>query len=51
MVRNNSHGMLFLDIRELESEVALCLLQDTIEMVQANMEGFTKREIEEAKEA
>jgi len=51
VVRNNSRGMPYLDIRELEGEVALCLLQDTIETVQSNMEGFTKREIEEAKKA
>ncbi len=51
VVRNNTRGMPYLDIRELEGEVALCLLQGTIETVQANMEGFTKQEIEEAKKA
>jgi hypothetical protein len=34
---------------EAEAEVALCLIQDTIEVVRINMEGFTKREVEEAK--
>ena len=51
MVQNNTCGMPYLDIRELEGEVALCLLQGTIETVQANMEGFTKQEIEDAKKA
>jgi hypothetical protein len=51
VVRNNSRGMPYLDIRELEGEVALCLIQDTIDTVRKTMEGFTKREVEEAKAA
>jgi hypothetical protein len=43
--------MPFLNLKELEGEVALCLIQDTINMVQKNMEGFTKRKVEEAKAA
>jgi hypothetical protein len=42
VVQNNTRGMPYLDIRELEGEVTLCLLQGTIKTVQANMEGFTK---------
>jgi len=51
VVRNNSRGMPYLDIRDLEGEVALCLLQNTIDTVRKTMEGFTKREVEEAKAA
>ena len=51
VVRNNSHGMPYLNIRDLEGEVALCLLQSTIDTIRKTMEGFTKREVEEAKAA
>jgi hypothetical protein len=51
VVRNNTRGMPYLDIRELEGEVALCLLQGTVETVEVNMEGFTKQEIKDAKKA
>jgi hypothetical protein len=51
VMRNNSHEMPFLNLKELEGEVALCLIQDTINMVWKNMMGFTKREVEEAKAA
>jgi hypothetical protein len=40
-LKNNSHGMPFLNLKEEEAEVALCLIQDTIKTVQNNMEGFT----------
>ncbi len=45
--------MPFRNLKEVEAEVALCLIQDqdTIETVQNNMEGFTKHEVEEAKAA
>ncbi len=33
VMRNNSHEMPFLNLKELEGEVALCLIQDTINMV------------------
>jgi hypothetical protein len=48
---NNSCRMLFLNLKEVEAEaeVALCLIQDTIEAVWINMEGFTKHEVVEAK--
>ncbi len=51
VVKNNSCRMPFLNLKEVEAEaeVALCLIQDTIEAVWINMEGFTKREVEEAK--
>ncbi len=51
IVMNNSRRMPFLNLKELEGEVALCLIQDTINTVQKNMEGFTKREVDEAKAA
>jgi hypothetical protein len=51
IVKNNSHRMLFLNLKEVEAEVALCLIQDTIETVWNNTEGFTKREVEEVKAA
>ncbi len=51
VVKNNSHGMLFLNLKEVEAEVALCLIQDTIKTVWNNIEGFTKHEVEEAKAA
>jgi hypothetical protein len=50
-VRKNSRRMPFFNLKELEGEVALCLIQDTINMVQKNMEGFTKCKVEEAKAA
>jgi hypothetical protein len=45
--RQNKKGMPYLDLRELEAEAALSFIQT----VQGNMEGFTKREVQEAKEA
>jgi hypothetical protein len=50
VLKNNSHGMPFFNVKEVEAD-ALCLIQDTIETVWSNMEGFTKREVEEAKAA
>jgi hypothetical protein len=43
--------MPFLNLKEVEAEVALCLIQDTIKTVWNNMEVFTKHEVEEAKAA
>ncbi len=51
VMKNNSHRMPFRNLKEVEAEVALCLIQDTIKKVWNNMEGFTKREMEEAKAA
>jgi hypothetical protein len=48
---NNSRGMPYLNLEELDAEVALCLIQDTIDTVRTNFEGYTKHEIEEAKQA
>ncbi len=50
-VKNNSHGMPFLNLKEVEAEVTLCLIHNTINTVWNNMEGFTKREVEEANAA
>jgi hypothetical protein len=44
-------GMPFLNLKEVEAEVALCPIQDTIETIQNNIEGFTKREVEGEKAA
>jgi hypothetical protein len=51
VVKNNSHRMPFLNLKEVEADVALCLIQDTIKTVLNNIEGFTKREVEEAEAA
>jgi hypothetical protein len=51
VMKNNSHGMPFLNLKEVEAEVALCLIQDTIQTVWNNLEGFTKHEVEEANTA
>jgi hypothetical protein len=51
VVKNNPHRMSILSLKEVEAEVALCLIQDTIKTVGNNMEGFTNREVEEAKAA
>jgi hypothetical protein len=39
IVKKNSHGMPFLNLKVVEAEVALCLIQDTIKTVWNNMEG------------
>ena len=44
-------GMLYINLKELEGEVALCLIQDMIKTVRNNMEGFTEREVKETKAA
>jgi hypothetical protein len=46
IVKNNNKGMPYLDLRELEAEVALSFIQT----VRGNMEGYTKREVEEARQ-
>jgi hypothetical protein len=51
IVRNNKQGMPYLNLKELEGKVALCLIQDAVRTVRGQMEGFTKREVEEAKAA
>ncbi len=47
IVKNNGKGMPYLDLRELEAEVALSFIQT----VQGNIEGYTRREVEEARQA
>jgi hypothetical protein len=47
VVKNNGKGMPYLDLRELEAEVALSFVQT----VRGNMEGYTKHEVEEARQA
>ena len=42
VVKNNNIGMPYLDVRELEAEVALCFVQT----VRGNMEGYTACKIE-----
>ena len=47
IMKNNDKGMPYLDLRELEAEVALSFIQT----VRGNMEGLKKREVEEAQKA
>jgi hypothetical protein len=47
IVKNNGKGMPYLDLRELEAKVALSFIQT----VRGNMEGYTRREVEEARQA
>jgi hypothetical protein len=47
VLKNNNEGMPYLDLKEFEAEAALSLVQT----VRGNMEGFTKREVEELQRA
>ena len=47
VVKNNGVGMPYLDVRDLEAEVTLCFVQT----VRGNMEGYTAREVEDARAA
>jgi hypothetical protein len=47
IVKNNSKGMPYLDVRDVEAEVALSFIQ----MVRGNMEGYTQHEVEDARAA
>jgi hypothetical protein len=47
VVKNNSKGMPYPYLREREAEVALSFVQT----MQGNMEGFTKREVQELRAA
>jgi hypothetical protein len=68
IVKNNNKGMPYLDVRDVEAEVALLFIQTTIGAVEAamvaparevlfvqtvrgNMEGYTQREVEDARAA
>ncbi len=44
ILKINNKGMLYLDLRELKAKAALSL----VKTAQWNMEGFTKRKVEEA---
>jgi hypothetical protein len=46
-VCNNEKGMPYLNLKEVEAEVALLLVQT----IRGNMEGFTQQEVEEARAA
>ena len=47
VIKNNGKGMPYLDLRELEAEAAPSFIQ----IVRCNMEGYTRREVEEARQA
>ncbi len=47
VLKNNNKGMPYLDLKEFEAEAAL----SPVKSVQGNMEGFTKREVGEARRA
>jgi hypothetical protein len=68
IIKNNSKGMSYLNIRDVEAEVVLSFIQTTIgaveaamvapanavsfiQMVHGNMEGYTKRKVEDARAA
>ncbi len=47
IVKNNSNGMPYLDVRDVEAEIALSFIQT----VRGNMEGYTQREVKDARAA
>jgi hypothetical protein len=47
IVKNNSKGMPYLDVKDVEAEVALSFIQT----VCGNMEGYTQHEVEETRAA
>ncbi len=55
LLKNNGKGMPYIDLREFEAEAVLSFAPKAalsfVQMVQGNMEGFTKREVEEARMA
>ncbi len=55
VLKNNSKGMPYLDLREFEAEAVLSFAPKAalsfMQTVQGNMEGFTKREVEEVQKA
>ncbi len=55
VLKNNGKGMPYLDLREFEAEAVLSFAPETalslVQTVQGNMEGFTKRKVEEAQKA
>ncbi len=53
VLKNNGKGISYLDLREFEAKAVLSFapkvaLLSFVQTVQGNMEGFTKREVEEA---
>jgi hypothetical protein len=52
VLRNNNKGMPYLDLRESKAKAvlffALNAAQSFVQMVQGNMEGFTRRKVKEA---
>ncbi len=55
VLKNNGKGMPYLDLREFEAKAVLSFAPKAalsfVQTVQGNMEGFTKREVEEAQKA
>jgi hypothetical protein len=55
VLKNNGKGMPYLKLREFEAEVVLSFAPEAVlsfvQTVQGNMEGFTNREVEEARKA
>jgi hypothetical protein len=55
LLKNNEKGMPYLDLREFEAKAVLSFASEAalsfLQTVRGNMEGFTKREVEEAQKA
>ncbi len=55
VLRNNDKGMPYLDLRESKAKAVLSFApeaaQSFVQIVQGNMEGFTRRKVEEAQKA
>ena len=55
VLKNNGKGMPYLDLREFEAEAVRSFAPEValsfVQTVQGNMEGFTRREVEEAQKA
>ncbi len=55
MLKNNGKGMPYLNLREFKAKAVLSFAPKAalsfVQMVQENMEGFTKREVKEAQKA
>ena len=52
MIKNNSKGMPYFDLREFQAKAVLSFVPETApsfeQMVQGNMEGFAKLKVKEA---
>jgi len=55
VLKNNNKGMPYLDLREFEAKEVMSFVPEAalsfVQTVRGNMEGFTKREVEEAQKA